>query len=149
MDWMTEPYRRYFSLAGRSCRQEFWAFALFVAVVAALFAVSLSFSSVNVPSARADLAAFEPPLSFWLLVTGGGLWLLFTVPPLLAVLVRRLHDLGQPGWWALAPLIALWSPWVGGLAGVLLLAAMCLDGQRGRNRFGTDPKSRLGYRLSA
>lgn len=147
---MTEPYRRYLDLAGRSTRREYWVFVVFVTVVAALLAASLSLTVFGVSPARAGLEAFDPPLTFWIVVLVTGAWALFTLPPLYSVTVRRLHDLGQPGWWALLPLIAtLWSPWAGGTVGFLLAGAMCLDGQRGRNRFGTDPKFRLGYRLSA
>ena len=50
--------------------------------------------------------------------------------PHLAIGVKRLHDMGKPGW-----LIAI--PYVGW---IVVLVMMCIDGTRGPNRFGADPK---------
>jgi len=48
--------------------------------------------------------------------------------PSLAVTVRRLHDTNHSGWWALIP-----------IANIVL---MFIDGTRGDNRFGPDPKAK-------
>lgn len=54
--------------------------------------------------------------------------------PGLAVSVRRLHDQDRTGW-----LLLLWFiPVLGWFA---LLVLMCLEGTRGPNRFGPDPKN--------
>jgi len=53
--------------------------------------------------------------------------------PSLAVTVRRFHDQDKSGWYILLGFI----PYVGSL---ILLVFMCLDGTRGENRFGPDPK---------
>ena len=68
---------------------------------------------------------------------GGGIvglvWILATVVPLLAVLVRRLHDTNRSGWWALIGLVPL--------AGfIILLVFTVTDSDAGANRFGESPK---------
>jgi uncharacterized membrane protein YhaH (DUF805 family) len=49
--------------------------------------------------------------------------------------VRRLHDTDHSGWWLLIIVV----PIVGGL---VLFVFQVLDGTRGDNRFGPDPKGR-------
>jgi uncharacterized membrane protein YhaH (DUF805 family) len=66
-----------------------------------------------------------------------GLFVLATLIPTIAVLVRRLHDTDRSGWWALLNLV----PLVGGL---VLLVFTVLDSQPGANRFGPNPKGVLG-----
>ncbi|GIR22424.1 MAG: hypothetical protein CM15mP36_16310 [Flavobacteriales bacterium] len=54
--------------------------------------------------------------------------------PSLAVLVRRLHDVGKSGWFYFIFLIPL--------IGVLwLLVLYCTEGQKQDNKWGPDPKA--------
>jgi uncharacterized membrane protein YhaH (DUF805 family) len=62
-----------------------------------------------------------------------GLYALAIFIPSLAVQVRRFHDQDKSGWFVLLGFI----PYVGGL---IVLVFMCLDGTKGKNRFGEDPK---------
>ena len=62
-----------------------------------------------------------------------GLYGLVAFIPSLAVQVRRFHDQDKSGWFILLGLI----PYLGGL---VLLIFMCLEGTRGPNRFGADPR---------
>jgi uncharacterized membrane protein YhaH (DUF805 family) len=93
--------------------------------------------------------------------------------PSITVQVRRLHDTNRTGWWMLVSLAPQVAGWVMGWLGVvdtsdpetflqnmppefiavgvastigalLLLVFMCLDGTRGKNRFGPDPKGLQG-----
>ena len=63
-----------------------------------------------------------------------GLFALATVIPALAVTVRRFHDQDKSGWLILLQFI----PYVGWL---IVFIFMLLDGTRGPNRFGDDPKA--------
>jgi uncharacterized membrane protein YhaH (DUF805 family) len=54
--------------------------------------------------------------------------------PSLAVSIRRLHDSDRSGWWLLLGLV----PMVGE---IIVLVFMVLNGTRGANRFGADPKA--------
>jgi uncharacterized membrane protein YhaH (DUF805 family) len=98
-----------------------------------------------------------------------GLWELVILIPSLAVTVRRLHDTNRSGWWILAPLVPYVVAFVsvfgaaangtqGGFAaggivgflsvlaalglGITLLVFMFLEGTRGPNKYGPDPKGR-------
>ena len=59
------------------------------------------------------------------------------IVPSIAVQVRRFHDQDKSGWFVLLSLI----PFIGGLA---VLVFMFLEGTRGPNRFGPDPKDAAG-----
>ena len=85
----------------------------------------------------------------------------------MAVGVRRLHDVDRRGWWLLTPvgcwLLAIPVAMLGAVAGfglfiyvgamlmlagpisvVVPLAFFCVEGTRGANRFGPDPKGPSG-----
>jgi uncharacterized membrane protein YhaH (DUF805 family) len=61
------------------------------------------------------------------------IWGLGSVVPSIAVTVRRFHDQDKSGWFYLLGFI----PYIGG---IVMIVFMCLDGTRGPNRFGPDPK---------
>ena len=67
---------------------------------------------------------------------GGILLLAFVAAsfiPALAVQVRRFHDLGKSGWMVLLGFIPL-------IGAIIVLVFMCMDGTRGENEYGPDPK---------
>jgi uncharacterized membrane protein YhaH (DUF805 family) len=91
--WAVLPFKRYVDFAGRSPRAEYWWYVLTLGIAGFLLGL-------------ADVVFLGGP------VYGnyGPLGLLFTVGclvPGFAVLVRRLHDTGRSGWWALVRLPAL------------------------------------------
>ncbi len=53
--------------------------------------------------------------------------------PTIAIGARRLHDTDRSGWWQLLELIPI-------VGIIVLIVFWCLDGQKGDNRFGPDPK---------
>jgi len=133
MEWMILPYRRYFDFRGRSRRREYWMFVLFTVLVNAVLDAVFGVRS----------SSFGPGgVNFAVNVQGGiggalsGIFGLVTVIPSLAVSVRRLHDQDRSGWLLLLAFI----PFLGWFA---LLVLMCLEGTRGPNRFGADPKGRI------
>ena len=70
----------------------------------------------------------------------GMLGLLYTLAvllPSIAVGVRRLHDIDKSGWWLLLVFIPL-------IGAIVLLVFAVMEGTRGSNRFGEDPKSDEG-----
>lgn len=126
MEWMIMPLKRYADFQGRSRRKEYWMFVLFqilLMVPLILLAIMLG----GVPEDDAD-----PFGSLAVLLIVGVYFLVFLIPGL-AVQVRRFHDQDKSGWFILLGFI----PYVGGL---ILLVFMCLEGTRGPNRFGPDPK---------
>ncbi len=126
MEYMIMPLKRYADFSGRSRRKEYWMFVLFqmlLLVPLLLVAISLGGSSED----PAD------PLSGGLTLAVLGLYFLVFLIPGIAVQVRRFHDQDKSGWFILLGFI----PYVGS---IILLVFMCLEGTRGPNRFGPDPK---------
>jgi uncharacterized membrane protein YhaH (DUF805 family) len=129
MEWMLLPYRRYFAFSGRSRRKEYWMYALFYILV---------FAVLNVIFGTNDIVSTPTGFGYASRLVGGGgiiggLFALASFIPSLAVSVRRLHDQERSGWMLLLVLIPL-------LGGFALLVLMCLEGTRGTNRYGPDPK---------
>lgn len=128
MNWMLMPYRRYFDFAGRSRRKEYWMFALLGLLVWVVWFVGANAVMATSLNGTASVSGTA------MLVTGlVGLWGLLSFIPAIAVAVRRLHDGNRSGWWLLIGLV----PFVGGL---VLLYFYLIEGTRGPNRFGPDPK---------
>ncbi len=127
MEWMLMPLQRYADFSGRSRRMEYWMFALGYTIAMVLLVIVASVMSGGVYGVA---GGFSPV--HWIIV----LFALALFIPSLAVLIRRFHDQDRSGWWVLLGLI----PYLGGL---ILLVFMCIEGTRGENRFGPDPKGAL------
>ena len=123
MEWYLKAIRdNYVNFAGRATRQEYWMFVLIntiIAVILAFVGMVLFRSSANYLGALYSLAVLLPSLG---------------------VAVRRLHDTNRSGWWLLIALIPI-------VGGIVLLVFLCLDGTRGINQFGQDPKANIGYQI--
>ena len=129
MEWMLMPYRRYFDFAGRSRRKEYWMFVLLFVIV---YAVGLGLM-VSGGFAFDEGTQAEPGIGFILGAAIMGIFVLGSIIPAIAVQVRRFHDQDRSGWFVLLNFI----PYLGGL---IVLVFMFLEGTRGPNRFGPDPK---------
>lgn len=130
MEWMMLPLKRYADFSGRSRRKEYWMFVLFtMVVIAALAGLMFAGMAVSDSTGEPEMGALGF-VALALLV----LFVLGTFIPNLAVQVRRFHDQDKSGWMVLLGFI----PYIGG---VILLVFMCLEGTRGSNRYGADPKN--------
>ncbi len=167
MNWMLMPLKRYAEFSGRSRRMEYWMFQLFLFLVyIALMVLMMVVGGGGMMMAGGDPSAAMAAGGAVLII--GGLYMLFALAmfiPSLAVSVRRLHDTNRSGWWILAPLsgyvimligtvMAAGSPDNPGLGGILamvglvaviglgitLIVFMFLEGTRGPNQYGPDPK---------
>ncbi|NJC41123.1 uncharacterized membrane protein YhaH (DUF805 family) [Brevundimonas alba] len=100
---MFRPLLRYAVFRGRARRAEYWLFVLFQGVVVG-GCLAMAIGSLDNPQ--------NPGVAFgnfmkWLGLYGLASTVLFV--PYLAVLARRLHDIGQTAWWMLLMLPgALW-----------------------------------------
>lgn len=120
MEYMLMPLKRYVDFSGRSRRKEYWMFVLGVVIVAVVISIIESALGLG-----ASVGGVYGPLSLLLL--------LVIFIPGLAVQVRRFHDQDKSGWFVLLGLI----PFIGSIA---VLVFMCLDGTKGPNKYGADPK---------
>lgn len=122
------PLKRYADFSGRSRRKEYWAFFLLTLVLGCIVAV---LSGMGAAMLDPMSAASGGSLGMGVLLFVG-FALAFFIPGL-AVQVRRFHDQDKSGWFVLLNFI----PYLGGL---IVLVFMCLEGTKGPNRFGPDPK---------
>jgi len=117
-------WKRYRDFRGRSRRSEYWFIQLFLVVT-------------NFSVAIIDLALMGWDVDRFIANGGGGIvglvWILVTIVPALAVLVRRLHDTGKSGWWGLVGLLPL-------VGAIVLLVFTVTDSSPGENKFGISPK---------
>jgi uncharacterized membrane protein YhaH (DUF805 family) len=120
LEWATLPLKRYADFSGRSRRKEYWFFVLGVFIVAIL--LSIIEGAVGLSGM---IGGAYGPLT--------ALFFLAIIVPGIAVQVRRFHDQDKSGWWVLIGLIPL-------LGGIIVLVFMLLEGTKGPNRFGPDPK---------
>lgn len=125
MELMFAPLKRYLDFSGRSRRKEFWLWVLFVWVV--LFVLMYLDSALGLGGTATGYAEGG---SVGFNMTGGWLTTLFglaTIIPGIAVAVRRAHDQDKSGWFVLIPIYGF--------------IMMFLEGTRGPNHFGPDPKA--------
>ena len=127
---MFMPFRRFADFQGRSRRMEYWMFTLFnfVVMMALLFAGGM-FGAILGGGDEHAAEASGGVMAVLMVV-----YLLIVFIPSLAVQVRRFHDQDKSGWMVLLGLI----PGVGGL---ILIIFMCIEGTRGPNAYGEDPKA--------
>ena len=130
MEWMLMPLRRYADFQGRSRRKEYWMFLLAVIILYTVFMVPLMLGGFSTAMAGQQST---PGLLYFVGFCVMGILGLALLVPSIAVQVRRFHDQDRSGWMVLIGLI----PYVGG---IIVLVFMCLEGTRGPNRFGPDPK---------
>lgn len=102
-------WKNYANFEGRSRRSEYW----FVVLANALF------SLVNI------IPYVGPVLST--------IYMLAVIVPNLALMVRRLHDIGKPWPFIFFMLIPIAGP-------IIMLVWFCTDSQVGANEFGENPK---------
>ena len=88
-------------------------------------------------AAVVDLALMNGDVDRFIANGGGGIvgliWIFATIVPAVAVLVRRLHDTGRSGWWALIGFV----PVAGAIA---LLVFTVADSEAQQNSYGPSPK---------
>lgn len=98
--------RKYASVEGRASRAEYWNFMLFNY----LTSVAIAFVEIKLRTGFLSMT-----------------YLMVIMLPSLAVGMRRMHDLGKYGCYALIPVYSL------------ILA--CLPSQKGYNNYGPDPRT--------
>ena len=165
MHWMLMPLRRYAEFSGRSRRTEYWMWILFQILIAiGVFVLMMLLGGSALMSGDPGAMVAMGGLALLVYALYGIVQLAFLIPSL-AVAVRRLHDTNRSGWWILAPLapyllvivaasMAVSSPDAAGFAGIFallgglaalglgltVLVFMFLEGTKGPNRYGPDPK---------
>jgi uncharacterized membrane protein YhaH (DUF805 family) len=127
MQWYLKVLRQYVDFTGRARRTEYWMFILFSFIILIVLGVLDNLMGMAfVPGSYGPL---------------GLIYILAVFLPSLGVGVRRLHDTGRSGWWMLLAPIPL--------VGIVLIVFLAIEGDRGPNAYGPDPKVSLGNPAAA
>ena len=120
MEWYLKVVRdNYANFNGRARRKEYWMFALFNFIFA-IVAMILD----NVTGLAMESIGYGAIYMIYVLAT---------LIPSLAVIVRRLHDVGKSGWMFLISLIPL-------VGSIWLLVLLVTDSKPRENKWGPNPK---------
>ncbi|CRL59868.1 DUF805 domain-containing protein [Proteus mirabilis] len=127
MNWYLEVIKNnYANFSGRARRKEYWMFTLVnTIIITVLYAILMSSIDMN----TGEMSSLGSIVGIII-----GIYSLAIIVPSLAVTIRRFHDQDKSGWMFLLAFI----PAVGGL---IVFVFMCLEGTKGDNRFGPDPKA--------
>ena len=119
MNYYLAVLKKYAVFSGRAQRAEYWYFVLFNVII------GIAFGVINAVIRNDSVA-----LVLGLLYSLYGLAVLI---PILAVAVRRLHDIGKSGWMLLITLIPL-------IGAIWFIVLMVTDSNPGENKYGPNPK---------
>ena len=109
-------FKNYANFKGRARRSEYWFFVLFNMIASGLL-TGISTASEN---------------RVFLILSG--IYSFAVIIPSLAVIWRRLHDIGKSGASYFVALIPL-------VGAIILLVWLCKDSQPGDNQYGPNPKA--------
>lgn len=112
--------KHYADFNGRARRKEFWFFALFWYIGVILVTVVGGMLGV---AAESGLTVGVVPVLYYVA----------TIVPMIAVQIRRLHDVGKSGWFLLVSFIPI-------VGAIWILVLYCTDSQAGDNQYGPNPK---------
>ena len=119
MNWYLKVLKQYADFKGRARRKEYWMFILFNIIFGGIAMILDSVFGIAIEG-----VGYGPLYGVYALV-------LFI--PGLAVVIRRLHDIGKSGWMILVTLI----PFIGA---IWILVLMLTDSKPGKNQYGENPK---------
>jgi uncharacterized membrane protein YhaH (DUF805 family) len=114
MKYFLKCVNQFADFNGRARRTEYWMFALFNIIF-------------GIAAATLDVLLETDFIVY-------GLYVLALFLPGLAVLVRRLHDVGKSGWMIFISLIPL-------IGGIWLFVLLVTDSDPGDNAYGPNPKN--------
>jgi uncharacterized membrane protein YhaH (DUF805 family) len=119
MNWYLTVVKNYAGFSGRARRKEYWMFLLFNMIFA--FVAAIIDNVVGTASPELGYGVFY------------GLYTMAMIIPGIAVMVRRLHDVGKSGWMYFIVFIPI--------VGVIWLMVLLLtDSDAGENQYGQNPK---------
>jgi len=117
-------FENYANFNGRARRSEYWYFVLAqILIVFGMLAVG-SFLGMFFDNSEDG---------FFMALGLFGLYFLAILIPYLALIVRRMHDIGKSGWFYLVRFVPV-------IGGIWILVLLCTEGNFGSNEYGPDPK---------
>lgn len=132
-------FSQYATFSGRARRSEFWWFYLFMVIVNSILGSLVGVAQLTAGSSTQVVDGVTITSPVWspfltLTVIIASVWWLATLLPTLAVQVRRLHDSDRTGWWWWLIILCCVGP-------IILIVFWVMEGTRGPNRYGADPRT--------
>jgi len=127
MEWYLKVLKNYSDFKSRSRRKEYWMYVLFNFIALIICAL---IDRILGTTFKMDVGFGETSMGYGYVYT---LYALITLVPSLAVVVRRLHDVGKSGWFILVALIPL-------AGAIWLIVLLCTEGEYFTNKWGPSPK---------
>ncbi len=115
MNWYLKVLNQYFDFSGRARRKEYWMFTLFSLIISW------------------TLAVLDLIFDTYMFTIVSSIYSLLVIIPSVAVLIRRLHDIGKSGW----HIFLIFLPLIGW---IWLLVLLCMEGETKPNKWGENPK---------
>ncbi len=113
---ISSGFKNYAVFSGRATRSAFWWFYLFTIIV------GIAISLIENAMGSSGLAGGLGIISI--------IWTLAVILPIVGLVIRRLHDTDQSGWW--------WLSMLGfGVGVIVLIVFMAIPGTQGDNKFGS------------
>lgn len=121
-------FSKYADFNGRARRSEYWYFTLFNMIV------SIALSGVgNIIVRLLPFVSAESHSGQFISNSLSSIWFVAIIVPVLALITRRLHDIGKSGWSYLMILVPI-------IGFIIVLVWFCKDSQNGPNQYGDSPK---------
>ena len=121
MNWYLTVLKKYAVFSGRARRKEYWMFILFN-MIFALIAMALD-----------KILGIEFDCLYYHYGPIYTIYILAVFIPSLAVLIRRLHDVGKSGWMYFICFIPI-------VGAIWILVLLVKDSDQGENEYGANPK---------
>lgn len=112
MQYYIDAFKNYVNFQGRARRKEYWMFVLCNVIIS--FVIAFIANLIHVPALTS-------------------LYSLVVLCPSLALLVRRLHDIGKNWPWIFITFIPL-------VGAIWMIVLLCQDSAPGENTYGPNPK---------
>lgn len=119
ISWFMAVLKKYSDFEGRARRKEYWNFML----IYALIIIPLGFIDI-----LTGTMVLEIGIGFL-----SGIFMLYTLCPMIAVTARRLHDINRSGWWQLINLMPM-------IGFIVMLVFTVKDSDPEKNEYGENPK---------
>jgi uncharacterized membrane protein YhaH (DUF805 family) len=123
-NYLTTAFKKYANFSGRASRAEYWGFYLVNSVVCILILTADEIIKNH----------SLPPFLYLCLIVFAVICGLLMIIPSIAVIVRRLHDIGLPGWYIFCYIIPIFGQ-------LFALFVSLKSGQDRPNQYGINPSS--------
>lgn len=126
-------YARYFTFSARTSRSDFWGAIAIIGGISFLFMTWVSLATTPYNGLENYPGHIENAMTYY------SIFIFFNIIPMLAIILRRLHDIGKGGGWMCLLIIGAFIPVVQVIALIVGLLFMLRKGEDQANQYGPVP----------